>query len=287
MMGALAAQALASGGRVTGVLPRVLSGREIAADSITELLIVDSLAERKAALFERADAFVVLPGGVGTLDELADVLVRAHLGLSIKPVAIVNVGQFYRPLAALIDAMADAGFVDSATIGRLAFHEAAADALDWLESMVRSADLDFSIVVPATMAEAWRILTDPAYIPRWLFGVTPDAPPVAGSGYTYRSANRTPALTGTFHAVEAPSLLEMSFSAVHSGLLAAEPESLLRWRLLPRGNDTAVELRHSHLARSPATAARAAKDWPIAMRAFYDLSHSLRNEPLAVAISKD
>lgn len=100
-----------------------MSGREIAADSITELLIVDSLAERKAALIERADAFAVLPGGVGTLDERTDVLVLAHLGLSSKPIAILDVGQFYRPLAAVFDGMVEAGLADSATIGRLAFHE--------------------------------------------------------------------------------------------------------------------------------------------------------------------
>jgi uncharacterized protein (TIGR00730 family) len=272
LMGVLASEMLLAGGKVTGVLPSILSGREIAAESLTEMVVVETLAERKSVLFERADAFIVLPGGVGTLDELFDLLVITHLGLSNKPIAVVDVDRFYESLEAMIDKMVIAGFVDGATTCRLTFHETSISALDWLEADANdSMDLDFSILVPATMTDTWAALVEPALTSRWLFGTTLDAVPRTGCQYTFRSADGKPALTGIFRNVKPPFLLEMSFSAIHSANLASESASILRWRLLPRGKSTAIELRHHQLAQSPATAMRAAKDWPIALRALSDL----------------
>jgi uncharacterized protein (TIGR00730 family) len=103
LMGELADAALAAGGRVVGVMPRRLGEREILHHGLTELLVVESLAERKREMFERADAFVTLPGGFGTLDELAEVLTMSQLGLHAKPCGLLDVAGFFAPLREFLD----------------------------------------------------------------------------------------------------------------------------------------------------------------------------------------
>ena len=114
LMGAVADAALAGGGRVVGVLPDVLKGREIAHPGLTELHLVDSMHTRKAMMAARADAFIAMPGGVGTFEELFEITTWAQLGLHQKPVGLLDVADFYAPLLALMRRAVDEGFVPEA-----------------------------------------------------------------------------------------------------------------------------------------------------------------------------
>jgi uncharacterized protein (TIGR00730 family) len=114
LMGALADAALEDGGRVTGVIPRGLWTREVGHTGLSELLVVDSMHERKALMAERSDAFVALPGGIGTLEELFEAWTWAVLGIHEKPIALLNVGGFFDPLLAMLDQMAAQGFLRDA-----------------------------------------------------------------------------------------------------------------------------------------------------------------------------
>jgi uncharacterized protein (TIGR00730 family) len=111
LMGVLADAALGAGASVVGVIPRPLARAEIAHGGLTELVVVDSLYERKRVMFERADAFVTLPGGFGTLDELAEALTMSQLGLHAKPCGLLDVAGFFDPLIAFFDRARDERFV--------------------------------------------------------------------------------------------------------------------------------------------------------------------------------
>jgi uncharacterized protein (TIGR00730 family) len=110
LMGVLADAALGAGGRVIGVIPGFLRDLEVAHAGLTELRIVESMHDRKRVMFELADAFVVLPGGFGTLDETIEVVTWRQLGLHDKPVVLVDVNGFWAPLRSLIAAVVGAGF---------------------------------------------------------------------------------------------------------------------------------------------------------------------------------
>lgn len=110
LMGLLADAALAAGGRVVGVIPEFLRGLEVAHTGLTELRIVNTMHDRKRVMFELADAFVVLPGGFGTVDETIEIVTWRQLGLHDKPVVVVDVGGFWQPLRALITAIVGEGF---------------------------------------------------------------------------------------------------------------------------------------------------------------------------------
>ena len=111
MMGSVARAALAAGGRVIGVIPERLERKELAQKGLTELHVVGSMHERKAMTADRADAFVALPGGYGTLEEFFEVLTWAQLGFHPKPVALMNTLGFFNPMYALLDHMVSEGFV--------------------------------------------------------------------------------------------------------------------------------------------------------------------------------
>jgi uncharacterized protein (TIGR00730 family) len=111
LMGAVADAVLAGGGRAVGVLPRGLERKEIAHRGLSELHIVDSMHERKALMAQLAGAFVALPGGYGTFDELFEILTWAQLGLHAKPVGLLDVEGFWSPLQALAQRAADDGFL--------------------------------------------------------------------------------------------------------------------------------------------------------------------------------
>lgn len=111
LMGILADAALAAGGRVTGVLPQGLFQREVAHTGLTVLHEVGSMHERKQLMADLADAFVALPGGLGTLEELAEALTWAQLGIHRRPVAVLDPTGYWRPLAALLDSAVDEGFL--------------------------------------------------------------------------------------------------------------------------------------------------------------------------------
>jgi len=111
LMGAVADGALARGGRVVGVLPEFMVAREVAHPGLTELRLVGSMHERKAEMAARADAFVALPGGFGTLDELFEILTWSQLGLHHKPCALLDVDDYYAPLVTFLDHAAREGLL--------------------------------------------------------------------------------------------------------------------------------------------------------------------------------
>ncbi|HEY8367801.1 MAG TPA: TIGR00730 family Rossman fold protein [Thermodesulfobacteriota bacterium] len=111
LMGRVADAALQAGGEVLGVIPDALLQREIGHGGVTELRVVGTMHERKALMFEQSDAFVVFPGGYGTLDELFEITTWRQLGLHAKPIVLVNVKGAFDPLVTLVDRMAENGFV--------------------------------------------------------------------------------------------------------------------------------------------------------------------------------
>jgi uncharacterized protein (TIGR00730 family) len=104
LMGALADAALAASGTVVGVIPEFLMRREVAHSGVSELIVTDSMHARKQSMFELSDAFVALPGGLGTLDETIEIITLRQLGLHDKPVLLCDVAGSARPLLAAIDA---------------------------------------------------------------------------------------------------------------------------------------------------------------------------------------
>jgi uncharacterized protein (TIGR00730 family) len=111
LMGVLARAVLEHGGRVIGIIPDFLDEREIALRGATELHIVADMHTRKRLMFEKADAFVALPGGIGTLEELTEQLTWIQLGRHSKPFVIADISGFWRPLLSLFAHMHNAGFI--------------------------------------------------------------------------------------------------------------------------------------------------------------------------------
>jgi uncharacterized protein (TIGR00730 family) len=103
LMKVVADAAMGAGGAVTGIIPRTLLEREIGHGALTELLVVETMHERKLAMAERADAFIALPGGIGTVEELIEVLTWTQLGVHDKPCAVLDVEGYWQPLLALLD----------------------------------------------------------------------------------------------------------------------------------------------------------------------------------------
>jgi uncharacterized protein (TIGR00730 family) len=110
-MGLVADTALAAGGEVIGVIPRLLVQAEIAHAGLSELVVVESMHERKARMSDLADGFIGLPGGYGTVDEMVEVLTWSQLGLHAKPVVLLDVLGYYAPFLAFLDSMVAAGFL--------------------------------------------------------------------------------------------------------------------------------------------------------------------------------
>jgi uncharacterized protein (TIGR00730 family) len=147
LMGEVADACLEAGGRVTGVIPTGLLSREVAHRGLTDLREVASMHERKQLMYDLADGFVALPGGLGTLEELAEVTTWTQLGIHAKPMVLLDVAGFWTPLVAQLDHMLDVGLLkpqNRALVGRATTPEAALDDL-----------------------AAW----EPVYVEKWL---TPD-----------------------------------------------------------------------------------------------------------------
>ena len=117
LMALLADAVLAGGGKVIGVIPEHLARREVLHSELTETIVTDDMHRRKQAMFDRADGFVVLPGGFGTLDEFFEVLTWKQLGLHDKPVVILDNEGYWAPLLALLDHVCAEGFAPPATGG--------------------------------------------------------------------------------------------------------------------------------------------------------------------------
>ena len=110
LMGLLADAVLTTNGKVTGIIPRRLLDAEVAHLGVTELVVVDNMHDRKRLMAEKADAFAVLPGGIGTLDELFEMLSWKQLELHDKPILLVDIGGYWAPLRALLDHIVVNGF---------------------------------------------------------------------------------------------------------------------------------------------------------------------------------
>ncbi|HEV8514700.1 MAG TPA: TIGR00730 family Rossman fold protein [Cyclobacteriaceae bacterium] len=111
LMGAVADGALSEGGKVIGVLPKFLRSKEISHEGLTELILVDSMHERKTKMNELCDGVIALPGGFGTMEEFFEMLTWGQLGLHQKPVGILNVNGFYNSLIELAQTMVDGGLL--------------------------------------------------------------------------------------------------------------------------------------------------------------------------------
>jgi uncharacterized protein (TIGR00730 family) len=114
IMGAVADGALRSGGKVTGIIPRFLMTKEAtqaALQRLDELIVTENMHERKHMMFEKSDAFVALPGGIGTVEEIIEIMTWAQLGHHRKPIVFANIGGFWDPMLALLDHMRAEGFI--------------------------------------------------------------------------------------------------------------------------------------------------------------------------------
>jgi uncharacterized protein (TIGR00730 family) len=138
LMGRLAHAVIDNGGRVTGIIPTFLIKREHALKEAQELIVVEDMHERKQKMFERADAFIALPGGVGTLEELVEQLTWVQLGRHAKPVLVADIGGFWRPLLSLIAHMHNLGFIREGFDLNYLVAEKIEDALPMIETAARN-----------------------------------------------------------------------------------------------------------------------------------------------------
>ncbi|WP_297582165.1 TIGR00730 family Rossman fold protein [Roseibium sp.] len=111
LMGTVANAALESGGDVTGIIPRFLEKREVMLDTLEDLIITKDMHERKHLMFQKSDAFIALPGGIGTLEEAVEMMTWAQLGQHKKPVLLANINGFWSPLLELFDHMRAQGYI--------------------------------------------------------------------------------------------------------------------------------------------------------------------------------
>lgn len=111
LMGEVAKSTIKSGGHVTGIIPTFLSEREQMLTEVNELVVVDDMHQRKMLMFERSDAFIALPGGIGTLEELVEQLTWSQLGRHRKPIVLVNIENFWAPFLALLKHMREETFI--------------------------------------------------------------------------------------------------------------------------------------------------------------------------------
>ena len=117
LMGIVARTVLACGGNVTGIIPQFLKDREVMLKEVSELIVTADMHERKRIMFERSDAFVALPGGIGTLEEVVEMMTWAQLDQHEKPILIVNINGFWDPLIAQFGRMTGDGFLHKEFLG--------------------------------------------------------------------------------------------------------------------------------------------------------------------------
>lgn len=132
LMGACASAALAAGGEVVGVIPDHLVEREVAHTGLTELIRVPDMHTRKAQMAAHSDAFVTLPGGIGTFEEFFEIWTWRYLGLHRKPIGLLNHERFFDPLLQFLDNTVEAGFLNADTRTTLISASTSADLLDAL-----------------------------------------------------------------------------------------------------------------------------------------------------------
>ncbi|MBN6051377.1 TIGR00730 family Rossman fold protein [Nonomuraea sp. RK-328] len=136
-MGAVTAAARAAGGRTVGVIPQVLVDVEIADRDSDELIVTPGMRERKAAMDERSDAFLVLPGGIGTLEELFEIWTARVLGIHDRPLVVLDPWGLYASLRGLVEHMYDEGFTRANVFDAIAWTTTVEEALDHIEGRAR------------------------------------------------------------------------------------------------------------------------------------------------------
>ncbi len=139
LMGAVADGVLKNGGKAIGVLPRFLQTKEIAHEGLTQLIVVESMHERKMKMNELCDGVIALPGGFGTLEELFEMLTWGQLGLHQKPIGLLNVGHFYDSLIAFVQTAVDKGLVKEVNQQMLLVSHDIDDLLDRMQNYVAPA----------------------------------------------------------------------------------------------------------------------------------------------------
>ena len=141
LMGIVARSVMENGGNVTGIIPQFLRDREVMLREVDDLIVTADMHERKRIMFERSDAFVALPGGIGTLEEVVEVMTWAQLDQHAKPVMIVNIDGFWDPLVAQFTRMTEDGFLHKAFLGNhvdlpVRFVDRVADVIPTLRAAV-------------------------------------------------------------------------------------------------------------------------------------------------------
>lgn len=142
LMGDIARSVIEHGGHVTGIIPEFLSAREIMLRDVQDLVVTKSMHERKQIMFEKSDAFVALPGGIGTLEELVEQLTWAQLGQHNKPVVLADIDGFWSPLLALIEHMREEQFIRAGIEVSFKTVRKAQDILPAIERLVEAAGED-------------------------------------------------------------------------------------------------------------------------------------------------
>jgi hypothetical protein len=140
LMGVVADSVLGAGGRVYGVIPQSLVDLEVAHKGLTELHIVVTMHERKAMMTELTDAFIAIPGGIGTLDELFEAWTWNALGYHSKPFALLNVAGFWDDLIAFMDKVTESGFMSPARRAQLLVADEIGEALEMLDAATKAAE---------------------------------------------------------------------------------------------------------------------------------------------------
>ncbi len=135
LMGTVAQGVLDGGGQVTGIIPSFLKTRERMLSAVKDLIVTEDMHERKRLMFERSDAFVALPGGVGTLEELVEMMTWAQLGRHRKPILIANIASFWKPFLVLLAHMRESGFIREG----FEVHTLVAERVEEIIPMLRSA----------------------------------------------------------------------------------------------------------------------------------------------------
>lgn len=134
LMGIIADEVLRNGGQVIGVIPKFLQQKEVGHDRLTTLHVVDSMHERKQLMAELSDAFIAMPGGLGTLEELAEISTWVQLGLMKKPIGIFNVNGFYDHLISQLDHMCSEGFLRAENKRNIIYKDVAKSLLEELSN---------------------------------------------------------------------------------------------------------------------------------------------------------
>ena len=133
LMGTIADAVLEAGGDVTGVIPKPMTDRELAHETVTKLYVVSSMHERKALMASLSDAFIAMPGGYGTLEELFEVIAWAQLGIHRKPIGVLNAAGYFDALISFVDNMVSEGFIKSKYRGLFVTAEQSQALLDALQ----------------------------------------------------------------------------------------------------------------------------------------------------------